>query len=223
MHNGHPVAYFDGPGGTQVPRVVVAAMDDYLFHHNANTHWRYPTSEETDALIAARAKRLPISSTAAPDEIVFGHNMTTLTFHLARALGARAGEGRRDRRHRARSPRQRRALARARKGARRHRAHGADAHRRRHASTGIDLEPAITPRTKLVAIGAASNALGTITDVRARRARARRRRVASSSTPCTTRRTRSSTCSRIGCDFLALFGVQVLRSAHRHPVGQARR
>ncbi len=50
-HNSHPVAYFDGPGGTQVPRAVVEAMSDYLFHHNANTHWAYPTSEETDAII----------------------------------------------------------------------------------------------------------------------------------------------------------------------------
>jgi len=51
VHNCHPVAYFDGPGGTQVPRPVVDAMADYLFHHNANTHWLYPTSEETDALL----------------------------------------------------------------------------------------------------------------------------------------------------------------------------
>ena len=38
-HNGHPVAYFDGPGGTQVPRAVAEAISEYLFHHNANTHW----------------------------------------------------------------------------------------------------------------------------------------------------------------------------------------
>jgi len=51
IHNGYEVAYFDGPGGTQVPRLVVDAMSDYLYHHNANTHWAYPTSEETDAAI----------------------------------------------------------------------------------------------------------------------------------------------------------------------------
>ena len=50
-HRGHPVAYFDGPGGTQVPQAVVDAMADYLLHHNANTHWAYPTSAETDALL----------------------------------------------------------------------------------------------------------------------------------------------------------------------------
>ena len=44
VHGGHPVAYFDGPGGTQVPEVVVQALADYLHHRNANTHWRYPTS-----------------------------------------------------------------------------------------------------------------------------------------------------------------------------------
>ena len=52
-HNGLPVAYFDGPGGTQVPQAVVDAMADYLLHHNANTHWAYPTSVETDAALAA--------------------------------------------------------------------------------------------------------------------------------------------------------------------------
>jgi len=62
QHDGHPVAYFDGPGGTQVPQSVVDAMSDYLLHHNANTHWAYPTSNETDAmLLAARTcgRRLP--------------------------------------------------------------------------------------------------------------------------------------------------------------------
>ena len=92
-HLGQPVAYFDGPGGTQVPRAVVAAMEDYLFHHNANTHWRYPTSEETDALIAGARSALADFLGATPAEIAFGANMTTLTFHLARALGRQWGSG----------------------------------------------------------------------------------------------------------------------------------
>jgi selenocysteine lyase/cysteine desulfurase len=49
---GLPVAYFDGPGGTQVPRSVVDAVSGYLLEHNANAHWRYPTSMETDAVLA---------------------------------------------------------------------------------------------------------------------------------------------------------------------------
>src|ERR1700747_365556 len=84
---GNPVAYFDGPGGTQVPRTVVEAMNDYLYHHNANTHWSYPTSEETDAVIESARKILGDFLNADPAEIVFGANMTSLTFHLARALG----------------------------------------------------------------------------------------------------------------------------------------
>ncbi len=94
MHNGLPVAYFDAPGGTQVPRAVAEAMTQYLFEHNANTHWAYPTSSETDAIIAAAREKCARFLGAAPDEIVFGANMTTLTFHLARALGRtwRAGD-----------------------------------------------------------------------------------------------------------------------------------
>ena len=86
-HNGYPVAYFDGPGGTQVPRAVVEAMSDYLYRHNANTHWAYPTSEETDTIIESARRVLADFLNAAPHEIAFGANMTTLTFHLARALG----------------------------------------------------------------------------------------------------------------------------------------
>jgi cysteine desulfurase family protein (TIGR01976 family) len=92
-HQGQPVAYFDGPGGTQVPRAVVSAMEDYLYHHNANTHWPYPTSEETDALIVAARAALADFLGASPTEIAFGANMTTLTFHLARGLGRSWGPG----------------------------------------------------------------------------------------------------------------------------------
>src|SRR4029453_19302449 len=92
-HRGAPVAYFDGPGGTQVPRTVVQAIQDYLYHHNANTHWRYPTSEETDALIMEARATLADFLGASPAEIAFGANMTTLTFHLARGLGRAWGPG----------------------------------------------------------------------------------------------------------------------------------
>ena len=85
-HAGQPVAYFDGPGGTQVPRAVGEAMTDYLYRHNANTHWAYPTSAETDALLDASRQALGDFLGAAPDEIAFGANMTTLTLHVARAL-----------------------------------------------------------------------------------------------------------------------------------------
>jgi cysteine desulfurase family protein (TIGR01976 family) len=92
-HNGHPIAYFDAPGGTQVPRVVAEAMTDYLFHHNANTHWPYPTSEETDAIITGAREAMADLLNADANEIAFGANMTTLTFHLARTLGRMWSEG----------------------------------------------------------------------------------------------------------------------------------
>ena len=93
LRHGQRVAYFDGPGGTQVPRQVVEAMSDYLLHHNANTHWAYPTSEETDAAIDGARAALGALLHAAPHEVAFGANMTTLTFHLARALGRGWGPG----------------------------------------------------------------------------------------------------------------------------------
>ena len=63
-HAGRPVAYFDGPGGTQVPIAVLDAMVDYLMSHNANTHWAFPASAETDAALSeARRRPSPTSST----------------------------------------------------------------------------------------------------------------------------------------------------------------
>ena len=75
-HNGRSVAYFDGPGGTQVPRRVGDAMLDYLYHHNANTEWAYPTSAETDEAIADARQALADFLNASPSEIAFGANMS---------------------------------------------------------------------------------------------------------------------------------------------------
>jgi cysteine desulfurase family protein (TIGR01976 family) len=163
-HNGHPVAYFDGPGGTQVPRGVVRAMDDYLFNHNANTHWKYPTSEETDALIANARQTLADFLNGRPDEIAFGQNMTSLTFHVARAFGRQWNKG--DEvilteldHHGNVAPWT--ALQRD---------YGVNVRMvKMRTAEGVldwdDLEASFTPRTKLLAINAASNALGTITDI----------------------------------------------------------
>jgi cysteine desulfurase family protein (TIGR01976 family) len=166
VHNGQPVAYFDGPGGTQVPRCVVDAMADYLYHHNANTHWNYPTSAETDSAI--QDARIAVSDfiNASPQEVVFGNNMTTITFHVARALGRSWGPGDEivvtELDHHANiAPWE--ALAWERGVTIRSVPFSV-------ASGTLDwqaLERAINPRTKLLAIGAASNALGTITDVAA--------------------------------------------------------
>ena len=164
-HDGQPVAYFDGPGGTQVPRAVAEAMTDYLYHHNANTHWEYPTSAETDRALETARATLADFLNAAPAEIAFGANMTTLTLHLSRALGRRFQPGdtvvvteldhhanvdpwrelAKDRSLRVRTVRM-------------------------TPETGQidwdDFSRALAEGPRLVALGAASNALGTINDVR---------------------------------------------------------
>ncbi len=164
VHNGYTVAYFDGPGGTQVPRSVVEAMAEYLYHHNANTHWAYPTSEETDAAIETAREACADFLNASPTEIAFGANMTTLTFHLARALAARFTPGDElmvtELDHHANvAPWQRVANER-----------GLTLKTvRLIPETGqLDwdyFERSLTKRTKVVAIGAASNSLGTINDL----------------------------------------------------------
>jgi cysteine desulfurase family protein (TIGR01976 family) len=161
----HPVAYFDGPGGTQVPRPVVERMTEYLLHHNANTHWHFPTSLETDAAIEHARRAVGDFLNASPSEVAFGQNMTTITFHLARALGRWWGAGDEivvtELDHHANiAPWV--ALARER---------GVSLRTvRMIPATGQldwpDLERAIGPRTRLLALGAASNALGTINDIR---------------------------------------------------------
>lgn len=163
-HNGKPVAYFDGPGGTQVPRSVVEAVGDYLLNHNANTHWAYQTSHETDAIIAEARRALADYVNGAEDEIVFGANMTTLTFHLGRALGRRWSEGDAivvtELDHRANSDTWRQ-LAKERSLEVRVAAMTPDGQLDHE-----DLLDKIDDTTRLVAIGAASNAIGTMTDVR---------------------------------------------------------
>ena len=164
VHNNFPVAYFDGPGGTQVPRAVVEAMAEYLYHHNANTHWAYPTSEETDLALENARHTCADFLNASPREIAFGANMTTLTFHLARALGLQYGSGDEivvtELDHHANiAPWQRLAIER-----------GVTVKTVKLVpETGqLDwegFEQSITKRTKLVALGAASNALGTVNDL----------------------------------------------------------
>jgi len=164
VHNKFPVAYFDGPGGTQVPRQVGEAMTDYLYHHNANTHWAYPTSEETDLALEQARHACADLFNASPHEIAFGNNMTTLTFHLARALGRQFQAGDEiivtELDHHANiAPWQRLALE-----------SGLKIKKVKLVpETGqldwVNFEQLLTSRTRLVAIGAASNALGTINDV----------------------------------------------------------
>jgi cysteine desulfurase family protein (TIGR01976 family) len=85
--SGRPYVYFDGPGGTQVTASVIAAMADYLTHSNANLHGAFITSQRTDETVArARQAAADFVNAPSPKDIVFGPNMTSLTFHLSRTI-----------------------------------------------------------------------------------------------------------------------------------------
>ena len=163
-HGTHPVAYFDGPGGTQVPGEVPVAMADYLFNRNANAHWAFPTSAETERVRHQAREAMADLLGARAEEIVFGPNMTTLTYQLSRALGREMSPGDEivvtELDHHANVDPWK-ALAKER---------GATIRTLPLIpETGtLDLErfpELLGPRTRLVALGAASNALGTLTDV----------------------------------------------------------
>lgn len=163
-HGGHPVAYFDGPGGTQIPDRVVDTMADYLFRHNANTHWAYPASAETDSMLAESKRVMGDFLGCDPSEIAFGANTTSLLFHFTRALGRGLEEGdeivttRLD--HQAN-------IAPWKELAREHRLVVREVpFTAESGRLDMDaLSDALSPRTRWVAVGAASNAIGTVTDL----------------------------------------------------------
>ena len=160
-----PVVYFDNPGGTQVTRECITAISDYLTTANANTHGAFLTSARSDALLTeVHAAMADLLHASDPREIVFGPNMTTLTFAMSRAIG------------RTLQPDDEIVVT-----ALDHDANVAPwlalAEDRgctiQMAGVNLDdctldmddLRAKITPRTKVVAVGYASNAVGTINDV----------------------------------------------------------
>ena len=170
---GRPIAFFDGPGGSQVPRRVADAVRDYLLMHNANTHGCFATSEETDAAIGgARERVAALLNAPSPREVAFGANMTTLAFHLSRSLGREWGLGDEvvvtELDHQANVAPWTRA-AEDREATVRVVPFSPDTF-----TLDLDaLERMLSPRTRLVAVGAASNAIGTVNDVARVAARAR--------------------------------------------------
>ena len=161
--NGHQAVFFDGPGGTQVPQRVIDAISSYLISANANSHGAFATSQRTDAIIAAAHAGMADLLGCDPDEVVFGPNMTTLTFAMSRAIGRELGPGdeivvtRLD--HDAnvapwRALEERGVTVRA-----------VDIDIEDCTLDMDDLARQINANTKLVAIGYASNAVGTINDV----------------------------------------------------------
>src|SRR5579872_1973188 len=163
--NGHPAAFLDGPGGTQVPQRVIDAISAYLRHDNANTSGAYTTSRNTDAMIARARGAMADFLNCGADEVVFGPNMTTLTFAISRALGRELRSGdeilvtRLD--HDANvSPWL--AMAEDRGVTVR----WAEIHDEDCTLDMADLASKINKNTKLVAVGYASNAVGTVNPVK---------------------------------------------------------
>ncbi|MBI5303086.1 MAG: cysteine desulfurase-like protein [Chloroflexi bacterium] len=157
--------FFDNPGGTQVPQPVIDAVSEYYQTANANTHGAFATSQKSDALLAeAHAALADFLNAHSPDEIVFGANMTTLTFSIARALG------------RLLDPGDEIIIT--------HLDHDADIspwlalEERGAVIRWVDIHPDdctldmsefekhLSTKTKIVAVGGASNAVGTINDLR---------------------------------------------------------
>ena len=162
LHNGHPLVFFDGPAGTQVPFRVINAMTGYYVSHNANTHGQFVTTRETDREIdEARRTVAAFLGTKDWHTISFGANMTTLAYALSKAIGRALKEGdhvlitQLD--HEAnRGP----WLSLAEKGI------IVDEVIMKADGTldEEDLEKRIGKKTRLVALGMASNALGTVND-----------------------------------------------------------
>jgi cysteine desulfurase family protein (TIGR01976 family) len=162
--NGRPLIFFDGPGGTQVHRSVIEAMSRYLTEANSNAHGAFLYSRRTDETVTeARRALADFLNAPHPDEIVFGPNMTTLTFNLSRAIGRTLSIGdevvvsRLD--HDANiapwvALEERGVVVRH-----------ADFDPTNCTLDLVGLESLINERTKLVAVGYASNATGTINDV----------------------------------------------------------
>jgi cysteine desulfurase family protein (TIGR01976 family) len=162
--NGHPAAFLDGPGGTQVPQRVIDAISDYLRSDNANTDGAYATSRHTNSMLASARSAMADFLNCGADEIVFGPNMTTLTYAMSRAIGRDLGPGdeilltRLD--HDANvSP----WLALEEKGVT---IRWAEIQEEDCTLDMADLASKINPKTKLVAVGYASNAVGTVNPVK---------------------------------------------------------
>jgi len=91
--NGQPAAFLDGPAGTQVPRKVMDAVQKYFLEANANTYGAFLTSRRTNEMIANARAAMADLLNCAPEEVVFGQNMTTITLGLARAIGRELESG----------------------------------------------------------------------------------------------------------------------------------
>src|SRR5271165_3201367 len=137
--NGQPAVFFDAPGGTQVSQQVIDAISEYLSKWNANLGGAFLTSQRSAFIVEQAHQAMADFFNCAPDEVVFGANMTTLTFALSRAIGRELKRGAKVR--------------------------TADIRPADCTLDMFDLQAKIRRNTRLVAVGWASNAVGTINDV----------------------------------------------------------
>lgn len=164
--NGQPLVFFDGPGGTHVPQRVIDAVTRYYIEANSNRDGAFLTSQRSDAMLdEAHAAMADFLNARSPDEIAFSQNMTTHTYNLSRALGATLKAG--DEAvvtvldHEANSSPWRALEERG------IRINWVDIHPEDCTLDMADLEAKLNERTRVVAIGYASNAVGTLNDVKA--------------------------------------------------------
>jgi cysteine desulfurase family protein (TIGR01976 family) len=165
-HDGRPVVFLDGPGGTQVTQRVVDAVATYLTDTNANAGGAFATSEASDAMVEeAHAAVADFLGAGSPDEVKFGLNMTTLTLHIGRSIGATLSPGDEvvvttlD--HEANV-----STWEAMAADRGLTVRKVDIREDDVTLDLEDLESKLSSRTKLVAVGYASNAVGTVNPVR---------------------------------------------------------
>jgi cysteine desulfurase family protein (TIGR01976 family) len=165
-YNGRGVVYFDGPGGSQVARQAIDAMSGYMERGGANLHGVFPTSTETEEILSQTRRAAADFLGAGPDEISFGANMTTLTFAISRALASEWDEGSEivvtELDHRANVDPW--LIAATERGTR---VRWVRVDPETLTLDQDDLERNINERTKLVAVGLASNAVGTLSEVAA--------------------------------------------------------
>lgn len=163
--NDRTPVYLDGPGGTQTPQSVIDAMVRYLSTHNANHQGAFTTSRESDAVLHEAHRAVADLLNGAPEEVVFGANMTTLTFHLSRSIGRTLKPGDEVMVTRLDHDANVRPWVRAAEDA------GAvvrfvDIHPEDCTLDLDDLKGKLNERTRLVAVTCASNAVGTLPDVK---------------------------------------------------------
>jgi len=168
--NGHPAVFFDGPGGTQVPQRVIDAISGYLRRDNANTGEAFATARRTNAVIASARAAMADFLNCGADEVVFGPNMTALTFAISRALARDLKPGdeilvtRLD--HDANVSPWLAIAEDLNKEDRGATVRWAEIHDEDCTLDMADLASKINEKTKLVAVGYASNAVGTINPVK---------------------------------------------------------